>query len=281
MTYSIENGRFRVSARTMGAELCAFTDLADGHEYLWAGDPAIWSGQSPLLFPIVGRLRDDIYCLDGREYTLAKHGFAKKSEFALESISDTEMIFVLRDSEETRACFPFAFALRVRYAFVDGGFVMEHRVTNLNAETMYFSLGAHPAFAIDLYDRVVLDAPETLDAWQLDENALRAQRQLPVFDNSRELVITPEIFENDALIFDGLKSRGASVIRKNGRNVHVAFDAPCLGIWAKPAAPYVCIEPWHGIDDRYDAGHDFTRKERIVALAAGDEWVFPVEITAI
>ena len=281
MIYSIENETYRVSVKSVGAELCSFYDKKAEHEYIWEGNPAYWTGTSPLLFPIVGRLRDDIYHLNGKEYTLAKHGFAKKMEFVLETKSDDEMVFLLRDTEETRVSFPYAFELRVRYAFVKGGFVMEFSVRNVNDDVMYFSLGAHPAFAIDLGDKVVLDTPETLDAFKLDENFLRGQVTQPVFDNSRELVITPELFEKDALIFDGVTTKGASVIRQNGKNVHVAFDAPCLGIWAKPAAPYVCIEPWHGIDDTWDAGHDFKKKERIEALGAGETWRFPVTITAM
>ncbi len=281
MIYSIENETYRVSVNPIGAELCSFYDKAAGHEYIWEGNPAFWTGTSPLLFPIVGRLRDDIYYLNGKEYTLAKHGFAKKMEFELEAKSEDEMVFLLRDTEETRVSFPFAYELRVRYAFVEKGFVMEFSVKNPGDETMYFSLGAHPAFAIDLGDKVVLDEAETLDAFKLDENFLRGKVQQPVFDNSRELVITPDLFAKDALIFDGVKSKGASVIRANGKNVHVAFDAPCLGIWAKPAAPYVCIEPWHGIDDMCDAGHDITKKERIEVLGAGETWVFPVTITAM
>lgn len=281
MIYSIENETYRVSVKSVGAELCSFYDKKAEHEYIWEGDPAYWTGTSPLLFPIVGRLRDDIYHLNGKEYTLAKHGFAKKMEFEVETNSDDELVFLLRDTEETRVSFPYAFELRVRYAFVKDGFVMEFSVKNVNDETMYFSLGAHPAFAIDLGDKVVLDEDQTLDAFKLDENFLRGQVTQPVFANSRELVITPELFEKDALIFDGVTARGASVIRQNGKNVHVAFDAPCLGIWAKPAAPYVCIEPWHGIDDSWDAGHDFTKKERIEVLGAGETWVFPVTITAM
>lgn len=281
MIYSIENETYRVSVRSVGAELCSFYDKKANHEYIWEGNAAYWTGTSPLLFPIVGRLRDDIYHLNGREYTLAKHGFAKKMEFTLETKTDDEMVFLLRDTEETRVSYPFAFELRVRYAFVENGFVMEFSVKNVNDETMYFSLGAHPAFAIDLGDKVVLDEAETLNAFKLDENFLRGKVTQPVFDHSRELVITPELFEKDALIFDGIQSKGASVIRANGKNVHVAFDAPCLGIWAKPAAPYVCIEPWHGIDDLCDAGHDFTKKERIEVLGAGETWFFPVTITAI
>lgn len=281
MIYSIENKTYRVSVKSEGAELCSFYDKKAEHEYIWEGNPAYWTGTSPLLFPIVGRLRDDVYHLNGKEYTLAKHGFAKKMEFALESKTDEEMVFCLRDTDETRVSFPFAFELRVRYAFIADGFVMEFSVKNVNDETMYFSLGAHPAFAIDLGDKVVLDEAETLDAFKLDENFLRGKVRQPVFANSRELVITAETFAQDALIFDGIRSKGASVIRANGKNVHVAFDAPCLGIWAKPAAPYVCIEPWHGIDDMCDAGHDFTKKERIEVLGAGETWVFPVTITAM
>ena len=281
MIYSIENETYRVSVKSEGAELCSFYDKTAEHEYIWEGDPAFWTGTSPLLFPIVGRLRDDIYHLNGKEYHMPKHGFAKKMEFEVEVQTADELVFLLRDTEETRVGFPYAFELRVRYAFVAGGFVMEFSVKNVNDETMYFSLGAHPAFAIALGDKVVLDEPETLAAFKLDENFLRGKVQQPVFDNSRELVITTETFAKDALIFDGIKSKGASVIRANGKNVHVAFDAPCLGIWAKPAAPYVCIEPWHGIDDMCDAGHDIAKKERIEVLGAGETWVFPVTITTI
>lgn len=279
MIHTIENEHFRVSAREVGAELCSFLRKDENYEYLRQQD-AVWEGQSPLLFPIVGRLREDIYRLNGKEYTLEKHGFALKLPFALEAHSKDEMTFLLTDSEETRKSYPFPFELRVRYHFTEGGFMMEHRVKNTGKETMYFSIGAHPGFFCDMGDRIVMDETETAAAFQLDENALRAEKTLPVFDNSREITITPTLFDNDALIFDGLKSKGASLIRRNGKNVHVDFGgAPCLGIWAKPGADYVCIEPWYGIDDRYHAGQDFTRKERICALSAGCEFIFPVTIT--
>ena len=113
-----------------------------------------------------------------------------------------------------------------------------------------------------------------------DAKGLRAAQQTPVFNDSREVVVTPDVFVADALIFDGLKSAGCTLERANGRRIHVDFGgAPCLGLWAKPGAPYVCIEPWYGIDDMYNAGHDFTKKERILALEAGREFVFPVTVT--
>lgn len=274
----IQNERFRVGAKNVGAELASFAD--NGAELLWQGDAAIWSGQSPLLFPVVGRLREDTYCLDDRVYNIPKHGFARKAEFRLESASKEEMTFLLTESPETMACFPFPFELRVKYSFTEGGFVMEHRVKNTGGDTMYFSIGAHPGFQCQMGDRVVMDEAETAAAFRLDANGLRAAQQTPVFDHSREVVITPDVFAADALIFDGLKSAGCTLERANGRRIHVDFGgAPCLGLWAKPGAPYVCIEPWYGIDDMYNAGHDFARKERILSLEAGKEFVFPVTIT--
>lgn len=276
MTY-IENERFRVGANETGAELSSFAD--NGEELLWQGGE-IWNGRSPLLFPVVGRLREDIYCLGDRTYAMPKHGFARKSQFALERSSKDEMTFLLTDSEATRAGFPFPFELRVHYFFTDGGFVMEHRVKNTGDRTMYFSIGAHPGFQCAMGDKVVMDEAETAAAFRLDKNGLRAEEQTPVFVHSREVVVTPDVFAADALIFDGLKSKGCTLKRADGRKIHVDFGgAPCLGLWAKPGAEYVCIEPWYGIDDRWNSGHDFAKKERILSLAAGDEFVFPVTIT--
>lgn len=283
MIYSIENARYRLSAQDVGAELANFTDISGNteYEYIWQRCN-IWDGQSPLLFPVVGQLKDNKYELDGRTYSLEKHGFARKLRFALESKTDDSLTFYLRDDAETMAKYPFAFELRVIYRLMENGFVMEYRVKNTNEREMYFSLGAHPALQCNMDDKVVMDEIEIAGAYQLDENYLRAEKQLPVFNASKELVITPTLFENDALIFDGLKSKGCTVQKADGRSVHVDFGgAPCLGIWAKPAAKYVCIEPWYGIDDSWNAGGDIAKKYRIVSLGAGQEFIFPVTITAL
>ena len=281
----IQNDDFRVSARDTGAELISFIDKRDEdapYEYIWQKDKAVWTGSSPLLFPIVGKLKGDTYRLYGQTWQLEKHGFARKARFEMEYQGAQEMTFLLRDSEATRAVYPFPFELRVHYHLIDRGFVMEHRVKNTGSETMYFSLGAHPGFQCAMGDQIVLDEVETAGAYRLDKDFLRGPELEPVFANSRELTITPDIFARDALIFDGLRSRGASLIRQNGRSVHVDFGgAPCLGIWAKPGAPYVCIEPWYGIDDAWNADGDFAHKERICALEAGQEFLFPVTITIL
>ena len=184
----------------------------------------------------MGRLKGGCYHLNGREYHLSKHGFARRSEFALESQSGTEMTFLLTDSAQTLEVYPFPFELGAHYALTASGFVMELRVRNTGVETMRFSLGAHPGFQCEMGDRIVMDAEETAGAFLLGESGLRGSEQIPVFDHSRQIVLAPDTFARDALIFDGLKSRGAALVRRNGRNVHVDFGgAPCLGLWASPA----------------------------------------------
>lgn len=280
MIGEIRSESFRLRACSLGAELTSFCDLRGGeYEYIWQRSP-VWNGQSPLLFPVVGRLKGGCYRLNGREYHLSKHGFARRSEFALESQSGTEITFLLTDSAQTLEVYPFPFELRAHYALTASGFVMELRVRNTGVETMRFSLGAHPGFQCEMGDRIVMDAEETAGAFLLGESGLRGSEQIPVFDHSRQIVLAPDTFARDALIFDGLKSRGATLVRRNGRNVHVDFGgAPCLGLWAKPGAEYVCIEPWYGVDDRWDADGDFEHKERIQSLEPGAEFAFPVAVT--
>ena len=279
MIGEVRSESFRLRARSLGAELTSFCDLRGGESENIRQNRAIWNGQSPLLFPVVGRLKGGCYHLNGREYHLSKHGFARRSEFALESQSGTEMTFLLTDSAQTLEVYPFPFELRAHYALTASGFVMELRVRNTGVETMRFSLGAHPGFQCEMGDRIVMDAEETTGAFLLGESGLRGSEQIPVFDHSRQIVLAPDTFARDALIFDGLKSRGAALVRRNGRNVHVDFGgAPCLGLWARPGAEYVCIEPWYGVDDRWDADGDFTHKERIQSLEPGAEFAFPVTV---
>jgi len=277
----IENKNFRLSARNCGAELRSFVDKRgkQEYEYLWQGG-SVWDGCSPILFPIVGRLREDSYYLDNKAYVLEKHGFARKKDFTLEQYDGESMTFLLKEDELTVKSYPYSFELRVRFSLLENGFLIEHRVKNTGKDRMYFSLGAHPGFQCQMGDRIVMDEPEIEEAFRFDANALRAKEKETVFEEGGVITITPTIFEKDALIFAGLHSKGASLIRANGRNVHVDFGgAPCLGLWAKPGADYVCIEPWYGIDDSWDATHDFTRKEYIQYLEAGEEFRFPVTVT--
>ena len=279
MKYTLQNNEFRLSALTCGAELTGFQCVKDGYEYIWQ-KCEIWQGQAPLLFPIVGKLKDDALILDGKTYHMPKHGFARKAEFALESISAEDMTFVLTESERTLANYPFPFTLKVRYELMKNGFVMEHRVINTGKTPMYFSLGAHPAFKIALGDKVVMDANETVKAWRLGPEMVIVPEQTDVFRGGRELTVNRDTFADDALIFEKPASRGCTVTKADGRNVHVDFGgAPCVGMWAKPGADYVCIEPWYGLDDKWNAAGGFEQKPHVQRLEAGKEFLFRVKIT--
>ena len=275
----IENEKFRLGAIKTGAELRSFTDKRISYEHMWQGGP-IWNGCSPLLFPIVGKLKNDTYTLNGAPYTMAKHGFARKMDFELESQTQESVTFLLTDNDVTKESYPFSFELRVTFALTENGFTMTHLVKNKGSDTMYFSIGAHPGFRCELGDRILMDLPETASAYRLNESFLRGAETEPIFANSHELLITKDIFNNDALIFDDLKSGSCTLERSDGHHVHVDFGgAPCLGIWARPGAPYVCIEPWFGIDDAWNAGGEIAEKHRICSLDAGQEFAFTVTVT--
>lgn len=276
MLYTIENASFRLSADTLGAELNSFT--ANGGEYIRQKNE-VWNGQSPLLFPVVGKLKDDQLRVGGRTYAMPKHGFAKKSEFTLESKEEKKMTFLLKSSDVTRACYPFDFELRVTYALTAGGFTMDYSVKNTGADTMHFSIGAHPGFFADAGDELVFDSTETAPAWLFGSEKLIGRKSDSVFENGNTITLHPDLFKDDALIFEGLRSSGVTLKRANGRNVHVDFGgAPCLGIWAKPASDYVCIEPWFGVDDREGADYTFENKPYVQKLGSGKEFKFTVSV---
>lgn len=278
MKYTIQNNFFRLSALTKGAELTGFESKKDDYEYIWQKCD-VWQGQSPLLFPVVGKLKNDELKVNGEVYAMPKHGFAKGSEFALESIGSSFMTFVLKDSEETRRIYPFRFELRVTYRLTPKGFIMHYDVKNTDGKEMYFSLGAHPAFNIALGDKVVMDKNETVQAWRLGENMVIKPEKTEVFAGGSSFEVTKDVFKADALIFEGLASSGTTVKKADGRNVHVHFgNAPCVGMWAKPAASYVCIEPWYGLDDKWNAEGTFENKPHVQKLAPGKEFVFDVAV---
>jgi len=250
MLYHIENEHLSCAVDDQGAQLHSIKDRESGTEVLWPGDPAVWYGQAPVLFPIVGRLKDDRYRYNGREYTLPKHGFARKSLFRLEKLESACVSFVLESSDATRACYPFEFALTLTYRLEGRALIAEAQVENRGEGEMYFSIGAHPGFNCQMGDVLRFDDPETLASLWIDEEAMLAGGSYPVLENSTDITIHEHLFDKDALILRDVKSQHVTLVR-NGE-ASLKFDiggAPVLGIWAKPGAAYVCIEPWFGLND--------------------------------
>lgn len=277
MIHSIENEFLKVSVKDFGCELTSISSKETGFEYLWQGNPEIWSGQSPILFPIVGRLIDDRYTLDGIQYEMPKHGFARKLNWEFLEKSDNSMKFRLSENEDTLKIYPYCFDLIVVYTLEGRKLTVSHDIINKNDRTMYFSLGAHPAFNCKIGDILTFDEKETLETAKIDlEKSLRLPDTLPVMNDETDLVITEDIFNEDALIFHGVKSKNIT-LKSNAHQRTVKFNlggAPYLGIWAKPGAPYVCIEPWCGVNDSHEKKPDFSQKDAINEISAKGEFNF-------
>lgn len=274
MTYYIENEYIKIGVKTAGAELTSFVSKESDIEYLWQGNPDVWYGQSPVLFPIIGRVLDDKYFVDGKEYTMPKHGlFRKRDAVLVEKTADT-MTFMEKSDDETKKIFPFEFEVYVIFELINKSLKVTHKIVNKSDTTMYFSIGGHPGFNCEIGDYLLFDEKENLDTIEIDTGCLRTGKLIPLLKNDNKIVITKDIFNNDALIFTGMKSKNITLASDN-HSRQVIFDySDCsyLGIWAKPGAPYVCIEPWWGVNDSHERKDDFSQKDAIISLDSGNTY---------
>ena len=270
---TLKNDVMTVSITEFGAEMQNIT-AADGTQYLWHGDPKYWAGRAPVLFPNCGRMFDDKYCYEGKEYTLPIHGFAKYYDFEVESATETEAVFLLRDNAETRKMYPFAFEFRVRYALDGDSIVITYDVHNPSTDKpLLASWGSHEAYVcpegLTAYD-VVFEKEEPLNSHYVGKGITHAT--YPVEAPDGVLPLKDEYFTIDALVFRYLQSKEISLRnRETGRGVKVNFDGiETLLIWTKPGAPYVCIEPWCGLPCWEDFDGNLENKEGIRHIAAGE-----------
>jgi galactose mutarotase-like enzyme len=280
MLFTIRNQNYSATISALGAELKSLKDPRSGEEFIWQGDPGIWKGSAPVLFPIVGRLKDGMYVLDGVEYNMPKHGLARSRKFTLWRDGENEKCFVLRSDTDTKQHYPFDFEFFVTFGLESSTLSVSYTVRNTGAGNMYFTLGSHPAFSLPL-ERAALEdytiefgKNETLDRYFLDNGLLCTSPQPRYLDNERSIRITQDLFNNDALIFKDIVSRKIDLAHKQD-GIRITLDtggAPHLGIWAKPGAPFVCIEPWFGHDDPVDATFEFSRKNGIMTLSGGSEF---------
>ncbi len=270
MFYTIENEYLTAQIDDMGAQLHSLVTKDDGFEYLWQGNPDVWYGQAPVLFPVIGQLFEDKFRYDGKDYPLAKHGFARKMLFEAADVEGARAVFILRSNEETLQMFPFNFEFAVCFELVGRAIKVTHTVTNLDDKTMYFSCGAHPGFNCAIGD--YLEFEESEEGAQVEkidkENIIIGTKFDVELEEGRRLRLTPDLFAEDALIFSDLNSNVVTLKSDNSeRSVRFDFgDAPFLGIWAKPNAPYVCIEPWYGVNDDRIRYEDVSQKRGIQSL---------------
>lgn len=271
MLYTIQNEALRVVADTEGAELHAIFARESAEEYLWQGDVSVWYGRSPVLFPIVGALLGDTYRYHNNSYRMPKHGFARKRTFTLQKQTADSLTFCLESDAETFAQYPFRFTLQIDYTLQGSTLLATYTVENHESGEMPFSLGAHPGFFCEMGDKLLFAQPETVRTHRINADNLLLDETFPLLENSAEITITPELFVHDALILQGLQSQSVTLWRQNAKHLRFAYgQVPYLGIWAKPGAPYVCLEPWFGVNDDTHEKADIREKTGIQILPPGE-----------
>ena len=280
---TIKNEYLSASFHEIGAELKSL--VYNNTEYIWEGKREIWAGSCPLMFPICGGLKNDKYVLEGKEYTLEKHGYARFKTFHIENKTDTSIVFLHKSDDETKKQFPFDYELRIIYTLENKTLKIDYSVKNLSDHTMYFNIGSHEGYytpeGIEDYD-IIFPQKETLNAYVLYGNLLSNQ-QLPIIKDQNYLPLYDKYFTVDALVFKDLKSKSATLRnRKTGRAVKVDFpDGKYFLLWHKPNSPYICLEPWDGIADIWNSSYEITKKEGINSLNAKAEYHHSHSITIL
>ena len=282
MNITISNHQIKATINTQGAELIRLEK--NNKNYIWTVDETYWNKTSPILFPIVGRLKNDAYTIESKTYELPRHGFARNFEFKIEHQTDNSVVFLLTENEETLKCYPFQFELRLKYEIIENGLKLHYSVINKSDKIMPFSIGAHPAFAInESFSDFTLAFNETEDfvSYELDNEQFNNSFQNIPSENGK-INLDYALFEKDALVFKHLKSDKLTLLKKNQPYISVEFKGfPYLGIWTKPNAPFLCIEPWCGLADNANHNGNIHEKEGILLLDKNADFQREINITLL
>jgi galactose mutarotase-like enzyme len=288
----MENDFFSVEVSSSGAELKKLFAKKWERELLWvpvdANAKNIWKRTSPILFPIVGKLKNDMYTLKGKTYQMPQHGFARDREFTLLKSTPSEMEWFLEADQETFKHYPFCFELRVSYKLEGNKLITLYSVKNVDRQDIFFSIGAHPGFSTPEIDDCEIrferkDEKDEKEYFQLKDGLVDWKKSFAL--ESNEIKPAKELFLNDALIFKNLKSKYIDLVFKKQNEVLrlEGTNTPFLGIWAKDSVPFLCIEPWYGVSDSYDHDQNFEAKNGIQMLPMGEsfEFQFSIELRSI
>lgn len=284
--YQIENSYFTVQFNSTGAEMKRLFSKPWHRELLWVPQDEsaqkIWNRSAPVLFPIVGKLKNDTYKFKDKEYVLSQHGFARDQNFKCLVCSTHEIEFLLEASQETFKVYPFCFELKVNYTLQDKKIIITYTVKNVDRQDIFFSIGAHPAFdTARLADYSIVFEKEEFGFYQL-QNGLVNWKQIFSLENNK-LIPTKEMFAKDALIFKELKSQYVDLVDSHRHEVIRLHrgNAPYFGIWAKESVPFICLEPWFGVSDDQDHNQNLESKKGIRKLAMGASFVFSYSLELI
>ncbi len=283
MTTSISNSKYTATIDLKGAELVSFKNHVTNKEYMWEGNPEFWGKHSPILFPIVGTLKDDSYFYEDTKYELLRHGFARDREFKVMYQKDDFVLLSLKYDEETLKVYPFKFKLKIGFNLNDNLLAYFCEIDNYDTINIPFSFGLHPAFALkgnfENYS-LQFQEQETLACFTL-ENGLLSDKNYEIELLDKNLALQYSKFENDALIFKSLKSKEITILENDKEYIKLKFPKfKNLGIWTKQDAPFICIEPWDGYSDSINSNQNLFEKEGIQILAPKESqsYQFIIEI---
>jgi len=267
---TISNKNIIATINHKGAELTSL-NTTSGKEYIWEGNPEFWGKHSPILFPIVGTLKNNTYKYKDHTYSLSRHGFARDMEFQLIQKTEDSVTFSLVYNDQTLQVYPFKFELQLIYTLEENSLHIAYKVLNKDNTELLFSLGAHPAFALngkfEEYS-IEMEKQETLDYYLLDNDLLSDQKESIALTDKRFALNYP-LFENDALIFKNLQSESLTIFQQQTPLLRVDFNGfPYLGLWTKRNAAFVCVEPWFGYSDTTESNGNLVEKEGIQRLDA-------------
>ncbi|WP_037320773.1 aldose 1-epimerase family protein [Salegentibacter sp. Hel_I_6] len=278
--HNLQNEFLSIKVNPTGAELSSLKNLETGIEHLWQGNPEFWASQAPNLFPVIGVLKEGKYIFEGKEYEMPKHGFVRHDEnIQLKEKTENSLVFELNSSEESLEIYPFKFRFEISFILNKKTVEVKHKLFNLDEKPLYFSLGGHPAFNApistnEVYEDYYLEFDQKMDlkTHVLGESGLVSHHTEGILDNEDKIRLHKELFAKDALIFKNIPSKKVALKSKNsGTVLSVGYsDFKNLGIWAKPGAPYVCIEPWLGIADIEGTDQNLKTKEGIEKLDSGN-----------
>ncbi|WP_066220580.1 aldose 1-epimerase family protein [Formosa haliotis] len=275
--YTLQNKSLKIAVNPVGAELSEISAVQNTNQFMWNANPDVWGSFAPNLFPVIGAIKNNSAIIDGEHYAVPRHGFVRhNTDIILEEQTESKLVFSLLYNTDLLKIYPFKFKFTIQFELIEYAVKVTHIVENLDDKPIYFSIGGHPAFKCPVFENetytdyyLEFDTEENSESYALNTAlGLITDRTFPVISEANTISLHYDLFTEDALVFKDLKSKKVALkSRKNGTILTVDFpDFPYLGIWAKPKADYVCIEPWLGVADHEHHNQDFKTKEGIIML---------------
>ncbi|WNM18292.1 aldose 1-epimerase family protein [Flavobacterium capsici] len=284
MIVAIENKNLTAKINLKGAELFSLQSNTSKEEYIWEGSPVFWGKHSPILFPIVGTLKDNCYLYNGKQYEMHRHGFARDLEFKIKKQSTENVTLSLSSNELSKSKYPFDFELLIDYKLNEKNLIVSYTVINTDSVTLPYSIGGHPAFALnDNFENYSLEFEinETLKRYILKNDLISSDfEEIALVD--KKLRLNYALFQNDAMIIKQMNSKSISILKREVPFLKFDFkDFPNFGIWTKIGAPFICLEPWVGYSDTFENSGILFEKEGIQTLESKSEKKYSFSITIL